>query len=65
MRALAAPIGNAGNGGGTARPVDHTDAQAQGVTEELKASDQMRWVGMMNSIRHSAEETVLRELVYA
>jgi len=40
-------------------------AQAQGVTEELKARDQMRWVGMINNIRHSAEETVLRELVYA
>jgi len=40
-------------------------AQVQGVTEELKARDQMRWVGMMNNIRASAEETVLRELVYA
>ena len=39
--------------------------QAQGVTEELKARDQMRWVGMMNNVRHSAEETVLRELVYS
>ena len=39
-------------------------AQAQGVTEELKARDQMRWLGMMNNIRHSAEETVLQELVY-
>ena len=40
-------------------------AEAQGVTEELKVRDQMRWVGMMNNIRHSAEETVMRELVYA
>jgi len=39
-------------------------AQAQGVTEELKARDQMRWVGMMNNIRHSAEEAVLQELVH-
>jgi len=40
-------------------------ALAQGVTEKLKASDQMRWVGMMNNIRHCAEETVLEELIYA
>ena len=35
------------------------------VTEEMKASDQMKWVGLMNNIRASAEETVLTELVYA
>ncbi len=35
----------------------------QGITEELKAKDQMAWVGAMNSIRHSAEEIVLREFV--
>ena len=40
-------------------------AQAAGVTEELKASDQMKWVAKMNAIRHSAEETVLTELVYS
>ncbi len=40
-------------------------AKAEGVTEELKAADQMKWVGMMNGIRHSAEETVLAELVYS
>ena len=40
-------------------------AQKQGVTESLKASDQMKWVGLMNSIRASAEEMVLTELVYA
>ena len=39
-------------------------AAAQGVTEELKAQDQMRWVGMMNNIRHCAEEVVLSEIVY-
>ena len=39
-------------------------AQSQGVTESLKASDQMKWVGLMNSIRASAEEMVLTELVY-
>ena len=40
-------------------------AKAQGVTEELKASDQMKWVQMMNSIRHSAEEVILNDLIYA
>ena len=40
-------------------------AAAQGVTEELKSSDQMKWVGLMNNIRHSAEESVLAELVYS
>ena len=39
-------------------------AEAAGVTEELKETDQMKWVGMMNNIRHSAEENVLTELVY-
>ena len=35
-----------------------------GVTEELKATDQMKWVGLMNNIRMSAEEQVLKELIY-
>ncbi len=39
-------------------------AEAKGVDEGLKASDQMGWVGRMNSIRASAEETVLAELVF-
>lgn len=36
----------------------------EGVTEQLKAQNQMLWVGMMNNIRASAEEIVLREVVY-
>ncbi len=44
--------------------VEHM-AKAEGVTEELKARDQMKWVGMMNSFKHSAEEIVLTELIYA
>ena len=40
-------------------------AQEQGVTEELKARDQLEWVRQMNSIRQSAEETILTELVYS
>ncbi len=35
------------------------------VTEALKASDPMKWVGLMNSIRQTAEETILNELIYA
>ena len=37
---------------------------AEGVTERLKAKNQMEWVGRMNSIRSRAEEVVLSELVY-
>jgi alanine racemase len=40
-------------------------AKAEGVTEELKASNQMLWLGRMNNIQSRAEEIVLRELVYA
>ena len=36
----------------------------EGVTEQLKAADQMAWVARMNSIRSRAEEIVLHELVY-
>ena len=39
-------------------------ARAQGVDEKLKASDQMRWVRMMNNIRNAAEEIVINERVY-
>ena len=36
----------------------------EGVTEKLKANNQMAWVAAMNSIRNRAEEIVLSELVY-
>ena len=39
-------------------------AERMGVTEEVKASDPMRWVQMMNSIKANAEEIVLKEVVY-
>jgi hypothetical protein len=39
-------------------------AEQEGVTETLKASDQMEWVARMNSIQNRAEELVLHELVY-
>lgn len=35
----------------------------EGVTEELKAKDQMKWEGMMNNIRTRAEEVVVREVM--
>ena len=38
-------------------------AQAQGVTEQLKAENQMAWVGAMNNIRSAAEEIVLHNLI--
>ena len=40
-------------------------AKAEGVTEQLKAADQMAWVGAMNNIKARAEEIVLNELIYA
>ncbi len=40
-------------------------AKTQGVTEQLKATDQMAWVGRMNAIKAQAEEIVTRELIFA
>ena len=39
-------------------------AAAQGITEELKARDQMAWVGAMNNIRNAAEEMILADLIH-
>lgn len=39
-------------------------AQAEGITEELKANDPMRWVQAMNSIRSRAEEIIKAEMIY-
>lgn len=36
----------------------------ENITEELKAKDQLKWVGLMNNIKHSAEEIILKELIY-
>ena len=38
--------------------------EKQGVTEDLKARDQMAWVGVVNNIWNVAEEIVLKELIY-
>ena len=43
--------------------MEQTKAEA-GITEELKTSDQMNWVGLMNNVRSSAEKIVLIELIY-
>ncbi|MBE7009152.1 MAG: TnpV protein [Ruminococcaceae bacterium] len=40
-------------------------ARRKGVTEALKAEDQMEWVRRMNAIRSAAEEVVLHDLIYA
>ncbi len=39
-------------------------AEAEGITEKLKASDQMEWVGRMNSCRDRASETVYHQVIY-
>ena len=39
-------------------------AKKQGLTEKLKARDQLAWVGMMNNIDSSVEEFILSEYVY-
>lgn len=38
--------------------------KAAGVTEELKAADQMKWVRMMNALKTQAEEIILSELIF-
>ena len=38
--------------------------EKQGVTEQLKMQDLMKWVGMMNNIKACAEEIVLKEIIY-
>jgi hypothetical protein len=40
-------------------------AEAQGVTETMKANDSMDWTAQMNNIRSCAEEVVLTEVIYA
>ena len=40
-------------------------ADAEGITETLKAGDQMEWVGRMNSCRDRASETVYHQVIYA
>ena len=44
--------------------MNHLTKEA-GVTEELKAQNQMAWVGLMNNCKAQAEEMILSELIYA
>ena len=39
-------------------------AQAQGITEQMKATDQLAWVGAMNNIRSTAEEVAMQEMIF-
>lgn len=39
-------------------------AEREGVTEQLKADNQMQWVGLMNNIRQRATEIVNHEMIY-
>lgn len=45
--------------------IERQMAEREGVTEELKAADQMKWVRCMENIRSRAEEIVLSELIYS
>ena len=40
-------------------------AKAEGVTESMKSTDPLRWIGLMNSFKSAEEEIILREVVYA
>lgn len=40
-------------------------AEKEGITEQLKAQDQLAWVGAMNNIRNAAEEIVLHKVIYS
>ena len=40
-------------------------AEQEGITEQLKAADQMAWVDAMNNIRNRAEEIINAEIIYA
>ena len=39
-------------------------AKKENITEELKAIDQLKWVGLMNNIKNSVDEIILKELIY-
>ena len=40
-------------------------AKKQGITEELKVTDMIRWIGLMNNIRACSDEIVLNDIVYS
>ena len=40
-------------------------AETEGLTEQMKEANPMRWTGLMNNLKHTAEEQVLTDLIYA
>lgn len=40
-------------------------AKQEGITEQLKAVDMMKWAGLMNNIRSCAKEVIIKDLIYA
>ena len=40
-------------------------AKQQGITEQLKSENQLKWIGLMNNVKEQAEEFVLRDFVYS
>jgi len=38
--------------------------KAAGITEQLKATDQLKWVGLMNAVKAQVEEIIVTELIY-
>lgn len=40
-------------------------AKAAGITEQLKATDQMRWIGLMSAVKAQVEEIIFEELIYS
>ena len=45
--------------------ISKTYGEGESAVQALKASDPMRWVGLMNACKAQAEEIILRELVYS
>lgn len=39
--------------------------KAAGITEQLKNTDQMKWIGLMNAVKAQAEEIIFAELIYS
>ena len=42
-----------------------TEAEKQGITEELKAQDMLKWTGLMNNTQRTVREQIMHEFVYA
>ncbi|MBQ2922586.1 MAG: TnpV protein [Tyzzerella sp.] len=41
------------------------EAEKQGITEDLKAQDMLKWTGLMNNIQNSVREQIMHQFVYA